>query len=370
MPITGAWRLPSCTSVTGAAPVTFTSDGGLHRAPIATPVSANYFTYGVVALSAGSTLAAVVGSTTPADSAQILFSTDAGCSWQPSGQMLMNVDYYLSAELATAGGYAYVWSTANRAVHVIKPYGVARPLSLEFEPWVSGPYGFAVDPDEPTRIRISMYDCLHRASCGHGAVIMETTDEGKTWTQIGVPAPYIALNMRFSPRNLDHVVVPHSAPAGHVTFDGGHQWLPSQGVPAGWRADEAAIGADGQTVWLLVSTATAGSSANAAAMYVSHDGGMNYQEAFAASTEQPFVGTNPIGDPLLYARIFPHPSDADVVYLAYTARAKGTSYLYRYDAALDELLKQQWPSTEGGVWALSFNPHDPDLLYLGLSAPE
>jgi hypothetical protein len=355
--------------VTGAAPVTFTADGGLHRAPIGTPAAANYFTYGVAALAAGNTLAAVVGTTTVGDSAEIFFSIDAGCSWQSSGQTVPNVNDYLSAELTAAGGYAYVWGSGNESVHVIEPTGIARRFSLDFDWWVSGPHGLGIDPDDSTRVRISVYDCMHRASCGHGAEIMETTDEGATWTPIGVPAPYGALTMHFSPTNFDHVVTPHGSAAGAVTFDGGNQWLPSQGVPTGWSADHAAIGPDGQTVWLLVNTGSFDSGTQSA-MYVSHDGGLSYQEAFASSEANPFAGTNPLGDPLYYARIFPHPSDADIVYLAYTSRANGTSYLYRYDADIDQLSKQEWPSAEGGVWGLAFNPADPDYLYLGLSAAE
>jgi hypothetical protein len=251
-PASGAWAVPGCTSVTGAAPVTFTADGGLHRAPIETPAAANYFTYGVAALSAASTLAAIVGTTTSGTSAEIFFSTDAGCSWQPSGQTIPNVDYHLSAELSAGGGYAYVWGSGSASVHVIEPTGIAKRFSLGFDSWVSGPYGLGIDPSDPTRVRISIYDCMHRASCGHGSVIMETTDEGATWTQIGVPAPYSALAMRFSPTNLDHIVAPSGPPAGHVTFDGGNQWLDGQGVPTDWGPDEAAIGPDGQTVWLLV----------------------------------------------------------------------------------------------------------------------
>jgi hypothetical protein len=380
-PVTAAWHVPNCSFVTGA-PISFTTDGGLHRAPIETPAAANYFTYGVVALSAGSTLAAIIGTTTRDDSAAIFFSTDAGCSWQPSGQMLSDVSYYLDAALSGAGSRAYLWRTNGRAVYVIEPTGIARPFSLtSFPYWVSGPYGIAIDPNDPTRIRIAMYDCMHRASCGIGSGISETTNEGRTWTQTGRAVPFNGgLTVSFSPTNLDHAIAPYGQvgspyptvdTAGYVTFDGGNQWLPGKGVATGWATRDVAIGPDGQTVWLLAIADTYPPPPTIlAAMYVSYDGGLNYQEAFAASDENPFVPANPRGDPIAKARIFPHPSNADVVYLAYTSRADATSYLYRYDAALDQLTKQEWPSTEGGVWSLAFNPADPDLLYLGLSAAE
>ncbi len=360
------------------APVSFTADGGLHRAPIETPAAANYFTYGVAALSAGSTLVAVVGTTTQGANAEILFSTDAGCSWQSSGQTLPDVYYYLDAALSATAGYAYVWSSNNRSIHVIEPTGIARPFTLSSFPyWVSGPYGLGVDPNNPARVRVAMYDCQHRASCGRGSDIMETTNEGATWTRIGTSAPYLALNVRFSPTNLNHALAPFGLvgsefndAAGYVTFDGSNLWLAGRGAPTGWSTDDVAIGPDGQTVWLLAHTGSYPSPPILSAMYVSHDGGLNYQEAFAASDENPFVPTNPLGDPLYHARIFPHPSDSDVVYLAYTSRAEGTSYLYRYDAGLDQLTKQEWPSTQGGVWSLAFNPADPEHLYLGLSAAE
>jgi hypothetical protein len=221
-----------------------------------------------------------------------------------------------------------------------------------------------------------MYDCLHRSSCGHGSEIFETTNEGATWTPIGRPTRDGALKVRFSPINLDHAIAPFGRvgaefqdAAGYVTFDGGNQWLAGRGPPSGWSTDDVAIGSDGQTVWLLAYTGDRWLPI-LSAMYVSHDGGLNYQEAFAASDENPFVPTNPLGDPIEHARIFPHPSKPDIVYLAYTSRADATSYLYRYDAALDQLTKNEWPSAEGGVWSLAFNPADPEHLYLGLSAAE
>jgi hypothetical protein len=363
--------------VTGA-PISFTADGGLHRAPIETPAAANYFTYGVVALSGGSTLAAVVGTTTRGDNAEIFFSTDAGCSWQPSGQTIGDAYYYLSAALTAAGSHAYLWRTHYRAVYVIEPTGIARPFDLKSFPyWVSGPYGIGIDPDDPTRVRIALYDCLHRSSCGHGSEIFETTNEGQTWTKVGRAVRDGALSMRFSPTNLDHAIAPFGLvgsqfndAAGYVTFDGSNLWLAGQGPPTGWSTDDVAISPDGQTVWLLAHTGDYPSPPTLSAMYVSHDGGLNYQEAFASSDENPFVPQNPIADPIAHAQIFPHPSNPDIVYLAYTSRAAGTSYLYRYDADLDQLAKQEWPSREGGVWSLAFNPADPDLLYLGLSAAE
>ena len=369
-PFTDAWHVPSCTSVTGA-PISFTADGGLHRAPIETPAASNYFTYGVAALSGGSTLVAVVGTTTRGDPAEILFSTDAGCSWQPSGQTLLDIWYAGDAELSAAGTHAYVSIAKRRDMYVIEPTGLARPFSLEsFVYFASAPFGTGIDPNDPTRVRIGLWDCM-RVSCGYGSVIMETTTEGQIWTQIGGPAPYGGLAIRFSPTNLDHAITPYDS-GGHVTFDGGNQWLRGQGVPTGWRAANAAIGSDGHTVWLLVEDRSNPSPTYSppfpTAMYVSYDGGLNYQEAFAASDANPFAATNPLRDPHPYVRIFPHPSEPDIVYLAYTSRAAGTSYLYRYEAGLEQLSKREWPSAEGGVWSLAFNPADADVLYLGLAA--
>lgn len=375
--VTDAWHVPSCTSVTGA-PVSFTPDGGLHRASIEQPAVPNYVTYGVAALAAGSTLVAVVGSTTPLASAEIYFSTDAGCSWQASGQKFENVWYPSDVEIAEFGGTAYVWSD-HGFLHVIEPTGIARPFKLdEFPYWVSGPHGLGVDPQNPARVRVAVYDCLHRASCGRGSDIYETTNEGTDWTRVGTQsAPYLATRVRFSPTNLNHAVAPYGLvgsefddAAGFVTFDGSNAWLSGQGLPTGWSTDEQAIGPDGQTVWLLAHTGDYPSNTLVSAIYVSYDGGLNYQEAFATSADNPFASGSPYGDPIPYARIFPHPSDADVVYLAYTSRAAGKSYLYRYDAELDELTKQEWPSSEGGVWSLAFNPSNPDHLYLGLAAAD
>jgi hypothetical protein len=141
-------------------------------------------------------------------------------------------------------------------------------------------------------------------------------------------------------------------------------------VPAtGTALDPVSAGA-GQRVGRRASRGRHATPPIVSAMFVSRDGGLNYQEAFAASDENPFVSMNPLGDAHVRAGVFPHPSDSDVVYLAYTSRADETSYLYRYDAALDQLTRRSWPSAEGGVSALTFNPADADLIYLGLSAAE
>ena len=117
------------------------------------------------------------------------------------------------------------------------------------------------------------------------------------------------MSVRFSPTNLDHAIAPFGRvgsefndAAGYVTFDGSNSWLPGRGPPTGWLTNEVAIGPDGQTVWLLASTGSYGAPI-LSAMYVSYDGGLNYQEAFAASEENPFVATNPLGDPIPHAQI-------------------------------------------------------------------
>lgn len=364
---TPAWHTPSCSSVTGA-PITFTSDSGLSRAPIQNPAS-NYFTHGLAALGAGSTLAAIVGTTSGQDDARLYFSTDAGCSWAPSGHTFTNGDA-AQFELIEAGGHAFAWSEGNDTLYAIERSGLATPLHLPDSRWFeSGPSGIGVDPSNPARLRIAIWEC-ERPSCGHGAAIFETLDRGATWARAGTDAPYGALGLRFSPTNLDHVVAPSLTPAGHVSFDGGNLWLLAQGVPADWQLQQAAIGYDGHTVWLIAAPPIFPKPPNVSVLFVSYDGGLNYQEAFAASDENPFVFLNPIGDIHRHARIFPHPANGDVVYLTYTSRADGTSYLYRYDASLDQLTKRQWPSAEGGVWTIAFNPADANLIYLGLGAVE
>jgi hypothetical protein len=351
-------------------------DGGLHRTPIEPPAATNYVTYGVAALAAGSTLVAVVGTTTQGSSAEIFFSTDAGCSWQGSGQTLASLYHPTEVTVHETRGTAYIVG-ARKALHVIEPTGLARPFKLDFPVWVSGPHGLAIDPENPSRVRIAVYDCVHRASCGHGSEILETTNEGALWTPVGTPVPSLTFQVSFSPKNLDHAIAPFGTVgsefydvAGYVTFDGSNSWLAGQGLPKDWSIDDVAIGPDGQTVWLLAHAGSYASPPLLSALYVSYDGGLNYQEAFASSDENPFAVRNPSGDPITHARIFTHPSDANVVYLAYTSRGTGKAYLYRYDADLDELTKQEWPSSEGGVWSLAFNPSNGEQLYLGLAAAE
>jgi hypothetical protein len=339
------------------APVTFTRDHGVTRAPLAQPRDATDLVYGVVAASIGSTLAAFVRRGV---ASRLEFSVDAGCSWADGGHTIGEM---FDAHVATAGDRVYVWGTgragtpeqpsSTRVFYVIEPGEEAVRREIPSAAGY-GLYGFAVDPGNPNRIRAVVYTCTQRASCGHGSEIVESLDGGATWLRSGQRAPYDAsYDMAFSPVNLDHVIAPP-----YVTFDGGNQWLSMQGLSAEFP-DGMAMGPDGQSVWLLL-VALGPNAPETASLYLSRDGGLNFQLAITGDAD----------GPLAYgAGVHPDPSDADVVYLSYTSDSAQTSYFYRYDAALDELSKAQWPSADGVVTGVTFNPADPAVVYLGLSAP-
>jgi hypothetical protein len=225
--------------------------------------------------------------------------------------------------------------------------------------------GLGVDPNNFLRLRFGYLPWHCRASCG-GAWVAESLDGGQTWqNQSSSQAPYLVLRMYFSPANFDHALAPGTATIAHVTFDGGNQWLDAQGfgdTPNYVR--DAAFASDGQTIWMVLGRTGQAPGEDPPppppGIYRSSDGGLNFQLALAPTLENPFWAD---------ARLYLHPTNSDVVYFSTASAKTQQSFLYRYDADLDRLTKQEWAFAAGVVSAVAFNPVDPQYLYLGFSHP-
>lgn len=353
-PAAGAWRIPDCTSVSGQPGITFTSDDGATRAPGAGPVAPGTVILGLVALTTPNTLLTVVGS--PGSSAKFLFSSDAGCTWRTTGQVTAD-PIYERATLTAAGAMAYFWAEQTNSLYQVPAEGAVTQLSATFNF-----YGLGVDENDPLRIRAAGLAPHCRASCG-GSTIRSSTDAGWSWSLAESQSPYPFFNVYFSPASLDHMIATGAFDGAQVSFDGGKQWVISQGLdaegePIGYEAE---VGPDGQTVWLLVDDPLADNdpTTSRSVLLLSRDGGVSFERAVTADDEHPFSAAE--------TRLFTHPSDPDVVYFSYADAGEGRSYLYRYDAGADELGWQAWPYSEGRVSALAFSPADSRYLYLGLA---
>ncbi len=358
-PLLGAtpWHVPQCTSVAGAAPVTFTADNGATRAHLQEPLSTVRAT-AVAAYAQGSTL--VAGVVREVGSVEVFFSTDAGCSWN----LTHTITDMRHARIAIAGEYAFVWgyddTIFGNTIYEIGPdgEGTRRPGPLGH--WQSGGlHGLAADHNDPNRLRGAKYRCGSRpSSCNEGVQMVESLDRGATWLYLGVAPPFDSHSIVFSPLNLDHAIVIGAPHPAHATLDGGNQWFASQGLPDRGYPVTSAIAVDGQTAWLAYSNS---STDDQPALYLSRDGGLNFQEAPIPTGNDLMVGIT---------HLFPHPVDADVLYLASISADGTTSRLDRYDARLQEVSRQEWPAVEGIVSSLAFNPADPDLIYIGLAREE
>lgn len=348
-----AWHAPTCTSVRGSPGLTFTYDGGATRVPNAVALPPGFQTVGIEALSTASTMLALVNDAT---SFRILRSADAGCSWIASGSVLEPNVGALTERIVAAGSRVYIWGQQSDFFYVVDDQGTATQLPLGGW-WL---WGLAVDPDNPLRLRAGALSSSCRASCG-GAHILESLDGGQTWSQVDTTsAPYAHFSTYFSPKNLDHAIVTGAFEPAWTTLDGGSQWFQAQGFAGSPIGDDAAFGPDGQTVWIFVTDGETG------AIYLSHDGGLNFQIAISSTPEHP-IGDYPLtGGPGL--RLYPHPTDSDVLYFANRSAVTESSYFYRYDASVDELTQHSWPATEGEVTDIAFNPFDEGYLYLGLSS--
>ncbi|HVZ36736.1 MAG TPA: hypothetical protein VG963_30115, partial [Polyangiaceae bacterium] len=173
--------------------------------------------------------------------------------------------------------------------------------------------------------------------------------------------PYGHFDVRISPLDLNHAITPGLFGI-YVTFDGGHQWLQSQGFvtrgePVGY---DAVIGPQDPMVWLVVGDNAAGSDplAEPVSIYLSRDGGLNFQRVLSATADNPFTTRT---------RLYVHPTNPDLLYFSFGS-TEAQSRLYRYDASTNTLTKQMWPYEQGVVSSIAFNPADTQYLYLGLSS--
>lgn len=343
-PTPDPWQTPNCVTVTGTAVLTFTSDDGATRTPRQSSIEPNQFVFGLATLTAPNTLLAIAKTTSP--NIEILFSTNAGCSWRNTGQTVPD-----QLRATAAGGTAYAWQFGRTFIYRLSETGVPTRIDIPFSFT-----GLGVDPRNPDRIRSAH-------ALPSGLQLMESLDGGRNWMATGV---VVSDEFRqdlvfFSPTNLDHVIALSGGIGARVTLDGGNQWIISQGFIARGRANgrTAAIGADGQTVWLLLqdSVFDPTQTAEPKSIYLSRDGGINFQRVFT-ETDVPLSSGG--------TRLYPHPSDPNVLYIA-----PGVfSGLSRYDAALSRLTTKTWPSIEGTISAIAFNPVDARYLYLGLSRSE
>ena len=341
---TPQWSLPVCDLVSGTPAVTFTSDEGETLAEVEERVGLNY-TRGLVTLGTVDNLLVTHNTT-------LYHSTDSGCTWDAIGQM-PTFDMQM---VAGHDGVAYAWSNDvvarisidNASTFTLQSAG-ENGMNIR---------GMAADPNVADHLRYG----------NHRGALFDSTDGGLTWTSIGKGAPEstnssIGYVVSIDPNDLDHAVYGTSRTGAWVTMDGGQTWSQSLGLTnAGNNVNVFNIvtsPSNGNVVWAM-GLESLDNFNSVRRIYRSTDGGFN----FTPMVEQEGVVVL-INGPTMAV----HPVDPNVIYFTYgicvSVSDDNGTYIYRYDAMDDQLT---WThNLYNEVTAITFNPQDPSLMYLGLS---
>ncbi|TDE51498.1 dispase autolysis-inducing protein [Nonomuraea mesophila] len=337
----GRWHQPSCETVTGDGTVTYTRDEGTTLTPTSKKLEPVVYTRGLVALERPDSLLSLSGN-------RLSRSSDAGCTWEPVGEVPGS-----NAELSAArGDRAYAWDRAGH-LSLATPDGVT-PLTSP----AGRLAGLGADRRHGDRLRVADAD----------GQLHESRDGGRTWRSIGVPAwdkddlrsVYTAV---FDPHNLNHVVLGASGSA-RVTFNGGRTWTTPKGLSAtGAKVNvfSAAISpASPNVVYVMgldLGELEAGAPSGGRHIYRSWDGGRR----FIPVVDQGDGITIPNG-PLLAA----HPRDPGVLYFVWgTGWSSLGTDIYRYDSWRERVTTRH--NAYDRVTAIAFNPADAGVMYLGLA---
>ncbi|SEG97955.1 hypothetical protein SAMN05444920_111125 [Nonomuraea solani] len=335
------WILPSCGTVTGDGTVTYTRTEGEKITPTSNRLRPVVYTTGLVALDSPGTLLSIANG-------RLSSSTDTGCTWRQIGQVSGS-----HTELVPAsGGGAYAWDRDGN-LSLARTTGGVTPLTSP----ASEVAGIGVDRNQGERLR---------AADGDGQ-LHESTDGGRTWKPIGVPAwPQSELLMVytavFDPKDLDHVVL-GSAGDSRVTFDGGRTWTVATGMSSGGKVNvfSATISpVVGNLVWAMglnLSELDAGAPSDGRHIYMSTDGGRSYVPVVDQNSDI----TIPNG-PLMTA----HPTNPTVLYFVFGTGWSGIGTdIYRYDGRQKKVTTNH--NSYDRVTSIAFNPASPSVMYLGVA---
>jgi hypothetical protein len=329
--IPSEWIVPTCTTITGTAAVTFTKDEGATLTPSNQTLSGVGYT-GLAALDTPNTLLAE-------HKGDLLRSTDAGCTWNKIGTL----EGGLFELTAASGGRAYAWVDNGEAFYRIDD-GVPTPLTTPAPNIV----GLGVDPADGLHLRIG----------DASGAVSDSTDGGVTWNKQGDPATTggltIGYRFAFDPTDLDHYLFGQSTDGASVTFDGGTTWMKSTGIgAANANAFSIAVSpANPDVVW--VEAIELGPDQRH--IYRSTDGGLTFTSVVDSSADVTLINGNLLS---------PHPTNEDVLYFVFGTSFQGYGTdLYRYDQSTGQVTKTH--NQNHGITEIVASPADDTVQYLGL----
>jgi len=342
-PGSGTWAAPACTSVSGTAGVTFTTDEGATLTPTTRSLTGTSYTEGVAALDTPNTLLATVGSA-------LYRSTNAGCRWTLVSNLSRSSGNALITVTASTNDRAYVWSLNGSPLFRVD----GRTVTTLKSP-VTSVMGVGADPANRDHVRL----------VDSNAQLWESIDAGATWNTLGRGpiAGAFAYRAAFDPRNVDHIAVGTMVSGAFVTTDGGRTWIQATGTSStGGNSNIFNLvisPVDGNVVWAEgIDLAENANNVPSEGRHVfrSLDGGLTYTPVVDQSADVTLIN-----GPTMAA----NPTNANVLYFTF-----GTSFggygtdLYRFDSATSLVTKTH--NTYHGIDAFAFNPAVPSVMYLGL----
>lgn len=328
------WSTPDCASVSGDGAFSYTADEGNTIAPTTVPITPQAYSH-LATLDKADALVGVTKNT-------IQISRDAGCSWAVVARP-GNLSQY---DVTAAGkDIAYVFGINDQPVYRVAGARVeARSGPTETD----GVAGLAADHKHPNRL----------VAVDKNGQVYRSSDGAVTWDPIGKAPAASVYDAAIDPADLDHIVLGTGSAGTFTTFDGGLRWTQSRGIGTHAHANGFTVAIspkDPMTVW--VEGYDLGQTQNGARhIWRSVDGGLHYW---------PVLDGN---DVILYNgnRLWPSPTDADVLYFEYGTYFGGFgTNLYRYDDARESISYTH--SGFDGIDSVSFSPADPTIMYLGLS---
>lgn len=348
-PTPGVWTVPGCRRIVGAANVTYTSDEGATLTPTTRPLRGVGYTMGLVTLDTPNTLLAVFNRT-------LLRSADAGCRWTSQGEIATTSDGFPVSLAAAPGGRAYGWSENRNDLARIDGTAITYLASP-----VGSIVGLAADSTNGDHVRLGAND----------GSVWESMDGGSSrWSQI-TAAPVgsfpLVYRVAFDPANLDHILVGTASTGVFMTPDGGKNWIAATGLSSTGGASNVfeVVGSpvDPLTVWaegIDLAENLAGVPSEGRHIYLSRDGGATFRPVIDKSATVTLVN-----GPTMAA----HTTDSDVLYFVFgTSFAGYGTDLFRYDAGTGAFTMTH--NSNHGISAITFNPADPAVLYLGLDVEQ
>jgi len=339
----GAWAAPSCSSVSGTAGVTFTTDEGATLTPTVRSLTGTSYTEGVVALDTANNLLATVGSA-------LYRSTDAGCRWTLVSNLSRSSGSALLTLTAAPGGRAYVWSLNGSPLYRVDGHTVTTLRSP-----VTSVMGFGTDPAAGDHARL----------VDSNGQIWESNDAGATWSPLGI-APVsgaFAYRAAFDPQSLGHIAVGTMSSGVFVTTDGGNSWSQATGTSSTGGSSNifnlVISPANGNVVWaegIDLAENLNNVPSEGRHVFRSVDGGFTFTPVVDQSADVTLIN-----GPTMAA----HPTSANVLYFTFGSSFGGYGTdLYRYDAATGLVTKTH--NAYHGIDAFAFNPAASSVMYLGL----